>query len=355
MFITGDMATTAGVPVGDIGLDRLEDTPWMRWQFLAAQVPRPGDSTYQDRLYEMELTADEIAVADGIVVCRPWLKAATLAGGAPRLLAIGRAGIGYDKLDLPACTAADVLVYNCPDALTHPTASAALLLILACSRRLPLQERIVRDGRWDLQESALGDDLEGQTLGLIGFGNTAAELVRLIAPFRMRVIAFSPRADPAAAARAGVTLVPDAATVFRESDYVSLHNRLTPATRGSIGAELLALMKRTAFFINIARGEIVDEAALVRALRERRIAGAGLDVFEHEPLPLTSPLHQLDNVLLTPHWLCSTRQSGRKTWTDAMDGMVQLSRGMIPEHVLNPAVLDRPGFRAKLSRFHGNH
>jgi phosphoglycerate dehydrogenase-like enzyme len=175
-----------------------------------------------------------------------------------------------------------------------------------------------------------------------------------MAPFGMRVIAFSPRADPAAAAKAGVTLTGGIEEVFRQADYVSLHNRLTEKTRNSIGEQLLGLMKPSAYFINIARGEIVDEKALIRCLRERRIAGAGLDVFEEEPLPLSSPLLQLDNVLLTPHWLCSTRQGGRKVWADVMEGMRRISRGEVPKNVLNPDVLVRPGFRSKLEQFKEN-
>jgi phosphoglycerate dehydrogenase-like enzyme len=354
LYVTGDMATPSGKPVGDLGLDAFSSSPWVTQRFLPDQVPKLEDTSYQDRQYTMEVTAEAVARADGIVICRPWLKAAALAQGAEKLVAVGRSGIGYDKLDLDACTAADVVVYNAPHALTHPTASAALLLILACSKRLPAQERILREGRWDQQETAVGDDLQGMTLGLIGFGRTATELVRLIAPFQMRIIAFSPRADPAEAAKAGVILLDNIEDIFRQSDYVSLHNRLTAETRKSIGESLLQMMKPTAFFINIARGEIVEEEALVRALENRRIAGAGLDVFAHEPLRLSSPLLKLDNVLLTPHWLCSTRQSGRATWAAVMEGMRRVAQGEIPANVLNPAVLERPGFRSKLKTFEVN-
>lgn len=354
LHISGDMATTSGEPVGDLGLDTLALSPHIRWAFLQDQVPRPDDPTYQERMYSMELTAEQAGQAEGIILCRPWLRAHALAKGADRLLAIGRAGIGYDKINLAACTAADVVVFNSPYGLTHATASAAMLLILACARRLPIQQRIVREGRWDRQMEAVGDDLEGLTLGIVGFGHTAIELVRLMAPFRIRVIAFSPRADPAAAARSGVSLVETIEDVFRQSDYVSLHNRLTDETRGMIGDRLLRLMKPTASFINVARGEIVDENALIRCLQERRIACAGLDVFEHEPLPTGSALLQLDNVVLAPHFLCSTRQGGKATWLGVLEGMQRVARGEVPSNVLNPDVLLRPGFRSKLARFEEN-
>jgi phosphoglycerate dehydrogenase-like enzyme len=355
LFISGDMAKPSGEPVGGLAFDVFSSAPYFSWAFLADQMPKADDPTYRERLYSMEVTAEHVGRADGIVITRPWVKASAFSRGADRLVAIGRAGIGYDKIDLPACTAADVVVYNAPDGLTHGTASAAMILILACSRRLFLQERILREGRWDRQGDALGDDLQGLTLGIIGFGSTATELVRLMAPFGMRVIAFSPRADPAAAAKAGVTLMDKVEEVFRQADYISLHNRLTEKTRHSIGERLLGLMKPTAYFINIARGEIVDETALIRCLQERRIAGAGLDVFEEEPLPLSSPLLQLDNVLLTPHWLCSTRQGGTTVWVDVMEGMRRISQGKVPKNVLNPDVLIRPGFRSKLERFEENH
>lgn len=347
---TGDLSDSDGKPNSDLAWDLLAAAPGIRYGFLDDQQPRPNDPRYQDRLYSMEITPRHVAEANGIVICRPWVKASAFANGAERLVAIGRAGIGYDKIDLKACTANDVVVFNSPHGLTHTTASAALIFILTLSRRFFLQERIVREYRWDLQKDALGDDLAGQTLGIVGFGHTGQELARLIAPFRIRIIAFSPHADPAKAGAMGVTLVGSLDELLRQSDYVSLHGRLTPQTHRMIGERELSLMKPTALFVNVARGEMVDEEALIRFLRERRIAGAGLDVFETEPLPLSSPLLKLDNVILTPHWLCSTRQAGRATIVPIIEGMLKISRGQLPANILNPDVLERPGFKAKLER-----
>lgn len=349
--ISGDLADAEGKPGSDLVLDLLEPADRFQWEFIREQQPRENDPSYQERLYEMEVTAATVAQSEGVIVCRPWVKASAFARGAERLVAIGRAGIGYDKIDLDACTEADVVVFNSPHGLTHSTASAAMLLILALSKRLHVQERILRQRRWDRQGDATGDDLTGQTLGIVGFGHTARELVRLLVPFHMRVLAYSPHADPDEAAQSGVALVGSIEDVFREADYLSLHNRLTARNHGMIGEDLLRLMKPTAYFINIARGELVDEPALVRCLREHRIAGAGLDVFVHEPLLADDPLLTLDNVILTPHWLCSTRQAGRATMAGVMDGMARVARGEVPENVLNRAVLERPGFRAKLERW----
>ncbi len=351
LLISGDFANVAGQPTGDIALDLLDAQPRIHWKFIADHQPAANDPRYQDRLYALEVTANHVASADGIIICRPWVKPAAFLRGAERLVAIGRAGIGYDKIDLAVCTANDVIVFNSPHGLTHSTASAAMILMLALARRLPQQQALVREARWDRQSQTTGDDLEGRVLGIIGLGKTALELVRLLVPFRMKVIAFSPHAESAVARRACVDLVGSMEAVFREADCISLHSRLTPATHGQVTERLLRLMKPTAFFVNVARGELVDEAALVRCLQERSIAGAGLDVFDEEPLPLSSPLLKLDNVILTPHWLCSTHKAGRDTMAAVLDGMIRISHGQIPENVLNPDVLERRGFVEKLRRF----
>jgi phosphoglycerate dehydrogenase-like enzyme len=170
----------------------------------------------------------------------------------------------------------------------------------------------------------------------------------------MQVIAYSPRADRAQADSLGVTLVPTLADLLREADFVSLHCRLDERTRKMIGEQEFCRMKPTAYFINVARGELVDQAALVRCLQQRRIAGAGLDVFDVEPLPAGDPLISLDNVILTPHWLPSTRQAARATMKLMALGMLRAAQGQVPDHVVNSAVLSQRGFRAKLDRFASN-
>jgi phosphoglycerate dehydrogenase-like enzyme len=347
---TGDLSDADGNPVSDLALDLLANAPHIRYGFLEDQQPSHDDPSYQDRLYSMEIQKDHVAKANGIIICRPWVKPSAFVNGAENLVAIGRAGIGYDKIDLQACTSNDVVVFNSPYGLTHSTASAALLFILALSKEFPIQERIVREYRWDLQKDALGDDLIGQTLGIVGLGKSGLELARLITPFKMRIIAFSPHADPARAKEIGATLVRSLEELLQESDFVSLHGRLDAQTHHMIREKELSLMKPTAYLINVARGEMVEEETLIRFLRERRIAGAGLDVFETEPLPLTSPLFALDNVILTPHWLASTRQANRATISEIIKGMLRVSCGELPPNILNIEVLDRIGFKTKLRR-----
>lgn len=349
--MTGDFLDASGaVAYGDIGLGLLQGHPEVRWHFVTGLAPRPGDAGYWSRLYSLEVAPEHIRDVDGLVVLRPWVKPSTFADGAGELVVIGRSGAGYDKIDLAACTEHGVAVFNAPMALNHSTASSALLFMLALAKRLAAQERTVRGGRWDLQPSVMGDEILGRTLGIVGLGHSGRELVRLVGPFAMRVIAHSPHADPSVARELGVELT-SLEEVLRRSDFVSLHCRLTDATRRMIGPEQLALMKPLAYFINVGRGELVDQPALAAALRERRIAGAGLDVFQVEPLPLDDPLLDLDNVLLTPHWSASTSDVWRATGRAMAEGMLRAARGRIPENVVNPEVLDSSAFREKLARF----
>jgi phosphoglycerate dehydrogenase-like enzyme len=352
--LTGDFLNDKGASAyGDLSLSLWDEKPFLQYHFLKDLAPRPGDASYWSRIYSLEITPQHIDGIDGLVVLRPWVKRSTFLHGAKDLVIIGRSGTGYDKIDLAACTENDVVLFNAPEALRHSTASSALLFMLALAKRLPEQERIARSGRWDLQAGVMGRELQGRTLGIVGLGHSGRELVRLVTPFAMRVLAFSPHADPTQAREMGAELV-TFDQVLRESDFLSLHCRLTSQTRRMIGAAQLALMKPTAFFINVARGELVDQSALVSALRERRIAGAGLDVFEVEPLPLDDPLLSLENVILTPHWLPATTDVWQATGRAMAEGMLRAARGEVPENVVNSEVLSRPGFRAKLARFQEN-
>jgi len=346
--ISGDLFRK---PARQIGLDVLEEADSIQYSFLEDQGPQGDEPNYHERIFSLRVEPHHLASANGIVVCTPWVKAEAFANGAADLVAIGRAGIGYDKIDLKACTANDVVVFNSPNGLTHSTAVGAMFFIIALSKRYPVQERLTRERRWDLAPQASGDDLAGMTLGIIGLGKTGLELARLMAPFRMRIIAYSPHADPAKARELNIELTGGMDEVLKNSDYVSLHGRLDQRTRNMIGERELGLMKPSAYFINVARGEMVDEVALERVLRERRIAGAGLDVFHVEPLPADSPLMKLDNVILTQHAICGSRQAGRATNVVIMQGMLRIARGELPDNILNPEVLVRPGFREKLNRY----
>lgn len=351
LAITGDFLGVDGKPAyGDYLLPLLNAAPTIRYRYLTDQAPPADDPDYWQRFYSLKVSPAHIKGMHGLIVLRPWVTRETFADGAGELVVIGRSGAGYDKIDLEACTANDVALFNAPLGLHHSTASSALLFMLALVKRLPEQEKLVRTGRWDLQSQTMGGELEGRTLGIVGLGNSGRELARLVSPFAMTVLAYSPHADPVQAAKLKVRLT-TLEEVLREADFISMHCRLSDQTRLLLKAEQFALMKPSAFFINVGRGELVEHSALVRALRDRRIAGAGLDVFSVEPLPLDDPLLQLDNVILTPHWNASTTDVWRATGTALAAGMARAARGLIPEHVVNREVLERPGFKKKLAGF----
>jgi len=351
LAITGDYLDAQGkIAYGDIGFSAIETCPFIDHHYIADHMPSANDPAYWDRLYSMEVMPAHLRDMDGLIVLRPYIRASAFAEGVPDLTVIGRAGAGYDKIDVQACTDHDVLLFNLPNSLNHSTASTALMFMLALAKKLMASDRVTREGRWDLQPQLMGMEIQGKTLGIIGLGASGRELVRLVAPFGMRVIAYSPNADPAQAAALGVALT-SLENVMREADIVSLHSNLTPEKVHMIRAEHLALMKPSAYLVNIARGALIDQAALVEALRERRIAGAGLDVYEVEPLPADDPLTKLDNVLLTPHFAPATADVWKAGGEQVARGILQAARGQVPDNVINREVLDRPGFRSKLERF----
>ena len=223
---TGDfLDETGAIAYGDIALGLLDSQPEVWRHFLHDLAPTKDDASYWSRLYSMEVKPEHIVGIDGLVVLRRWVKRSTFADGAGDLVVIGRSGAGYDKIDLKACTDHGVAVFNAPMALNHPTASSALLFMLALAKRLFEQDRVTRQGRWDLQAAVMGGEIRGRTLGIIGLGHTGRELARLAAPFAMRVLAYSPHADPAEAEALGVRLS-SLEEVLRESDFLSHHCRL---------------------------------------------------------------------------------------------------------------------------------
>jgi phosphoglycerate dehydrogenase-like enzyme len=269
--------------------------------------------------------------------------------GEDRLAVIARWGVGYDMIDVPACTANDVLLAITTDAVRRPVAEAILTLLLALAKQLPAKDQIVRTGRWDLRASAEGLGLRGKTLGSVGLGNIGSEMFRLLEPFELgRKLAADPYATNAHAAALGVELV-DLETVFAESDFVTINCPLTDETRGLVNAARLAQMKPTAFLINTARGPIVNQPDLLRALQEKQIAGAGLDVFENEPIASDHPLVQLDNVILSPHSLAWTDELYRDNGVGACENILTVLQGEVPTYSVNRDVAEQSGYQKKLA------
>jgi len=256
---------------------------------------------------------------------------AEVLGAAARLKVVANVAVGYNNIDVAAAHRRGIVVTNTPDVLTDTTADFAWALLMATARRVVEADGYVRAGKWHRWEflRLLGGDVHAKTLGVIGFGRIGRAVARRALGFDMRVLyCDAVRADRATEAALRATFV-DKAVLLRESDFVTLHSVLTPETRHLIDAEALRAMKPSAYLINAARGPIVDEAALVRALTERWIAGAGLDVFESEPT-VHPGLLGLDNVVLAPHIASASEATRQKMATLAVENCLAVLDGRPP-------------------------
>jgi D-3-phosphoglycerate dehydrogenase len=223
-------------------------------------------------------------------------------------------------------------------------------MLLALSHRLLAKDRLTRAGRWHEKLNYMGIGLTGRTLGLIGLGNIGREILRVTAPLEMRAVAHDPFVS-AEEARAGGASLLSLEEVLGEADFVCICCALTSQTHHLLDAHRLGLMKPSAFLINVARGPIVDQAALTRLLQRRQIAGAALDVFEQEPIAADDPLLQLDNVIVSPHAICWTDELFRGNGQAACRGILDVASGRTPADVVNRDVLAQPGMIEKLARF----
>lgn len=308
---------------GDIGLDELT-AAGIEWEFL------PTDA---------RSLPTECGQYDGLLVLAPAVTAETVA--ASNLQIIARFGVGYDSVDVAACTDSGVLLTITPDAVRRPVATAAVTLILALAHKLLVKDRLTRDGRWADKLEWNGRGLTGRTLGIIGLGNIGRELARLIRPFEMRVQAADPWVKPEVAADNGVELV-SLEELLQTSDFVCVTCALTDDTRHLLSAQRLQLIQPTSYLINVARGAVVDQAALTRCLQDGRIAGAGLDVFDPEPVAADDPLLALDNVIVSPHALCWTDECFQAIGRSAVRSLLDVAAGRVPEHIVNPKALAHP-------------
>ena len=260
----------------------------------------------------------------------------------PKLRVVSNVAVGYNNVDVAACTKRGVVVTNTPDVLTDSTADFAWTLLMATARRLVEADRYVREGRFTQWEYMLylGGDVHGKTLGVVGFGRIGRAMARRALGFGMRVLYQDTVAADAATERELNASQVDLAALLSESDFVSLHTPLIPETRHLLNRETLRAMKRTAYLINAARGPVVDEAALVEALREGWIAGAGLDVFEEEP-KVHPGLIGLTNVVLAPHIGSGSLETRLKMANLAVENCLAVLEGRTPPTPVNPEVLAR--------------
>ncbi len=248
------------------------------------------------------------------------------------LKVIGRAGIGVDNIDVNAATNRKIAVVNAPTGSTISVAELTLGHMLSLARWLPQADKSIKEGKWE-KKKFMGVELSGKTLGLLGSGRIGTEVAKRAQSFGMRTIAYDPYLPPQIAKDNNIDLI-DMETLLKEADFLSIHTALTPETRGIVGPKELSMMKKTAYLINCARGEVVQEQALADAVKSGTIAGAALDVFEKEP-PTGSPLVGLENVFMTPHIGASTREGQFRAGMIIVEQVDKVLKGDKPDYIVN--------------------
>ncbi len=292
---------------------------------MGAELVLIPDSTSEETF----VTA--MADADLLLMCYRPITAEVLQA-APRLRGIVKYGVGIDAIDLACARKLGIPVANIPDYANETVAEGAFCLLLALAKKLVALDRVMQRDAWAWpQPQWMGLDIAGKTLGLVGYGQIGQRMARMASGFRVRVIAYDPAIDASSMQAAGVERYADLPPLLAEADFVSLHCVLTPETRHLIGASELIRMKSTALLVNSSRGALVDELALVEALKQQQIAGAALDVFSQEPLDqLEHPLRDLytmDNVILSPHMTFYTREAMDRLEADTLARCKELMNG----------------------------
>lgn len=334
--LSGDFKKPDGSPAfPDFDLAPLEQNPAVEYEFLRSNGV---------------IQAADLDGFDGLILLIPRIEPESFPKDG-RLAIIARFGVGYDTVNVQACTDHGCALVITPDGVRRPVAVSIMTFMLALAGKMIGKDRITRQGPegWARRSDFMGMGLVGRTLGSLGIGNIGAEVFRLAKPFDMAFIAHDPYVDPATATSLGVRLV-GLEELFEQSDVLSVSCPLSEATHHIVNAERLARMKPTAFLINTARGPVIDEAALTEVLQEGRIAGAGLDVFEQEPSPADNPLYKLDNVIVTPHALCWTDQCFAGIGAADVKAVFDVMHGRVPTGIVNREIVDQPAWQEKLER-----
>ena len=317
------------------GLELLEEMPEIEYRMFDQFLP--------------EVTAGQIQGCDMVISAAARWTAQSLVGN-DQLIALLYTGVGYDHIDIKTLTDAGVLFCFAPDAVRRPMACTVITFILTLAMKLMAKDRITRQGRWEEQNDYRGEGLMGKTLGSIGVGNIGHEVFVLAQPFGMRHLGCDPYITQADVDDVGVQLV-DMDTLLAESDFVSISVPLNEDTRHLVGGRELRMMKSTAYLISTSRGPVVDEAALIQALQEGWIRGAGIDVFEQEPVDPDNLILGMDNVVVSPHSLGHTDEYYRLAWSGKLRQAAQILRGEIPDSLVNTEVLETPAFQTKFKKF----
>ena len=335
--LSGDFKKADGSPTyPDFDLEPLKNAPGVEMAFLEPANP---------------IRAEQLEDFDALILLAHCFTRDSVPRSG-RLSVVARFGVGYDTVDVEACTEAGIALVITPDGVRRPVAVSIMTLMLALTGKLMIKDRLTREAAAGFAKRGdhMGVGLVGRTLGALGIGNIGAELFRLAKPFDMKFIAHDPYADRNMAAELGIELV-SLEGVFRRSDVLSVSVPLNDETRHIVNAERLALMKPTAYLINTARGPIVDQRALTKVLQERRIAGAGLDVLEQEPPDPDDPILALDNVILAPHALCWTDQCFAGNGAADVRAVLDVQHGREPRGVVNRAVLATSVWTDRLAEY----
>jgi D-3-phosphoglycerate dehydrogenase / 2-oxoglutarate reductase len=293
----------------------------------------PGDEYTEEELIELCRDADALIVGSREKITRRFMASI------PKLRVISKHGTGVERIDVKAATELGILVTNTP-VHSPVVAEHTVTLILGVMKKLIQADKIVRSGGWrdDAFKSTLVRD---RTIGIVGFGRIGSEIAKRLQGWSVKIIAYDPYARPEVFQECGVGRRATLDELLEQSDVLSLNAVLTDETRHMIGEDQLKRMKKTAFLVNTSRGEMVDEKALIKALRERWIAGAALDVFEKEPLGPSHAFLQLDNVLMTPHMASITPEIAKLLRFTTMENALSALRGEVPKYVKNPEAIDR--------------
>ena len=284
----------------------------------------------------LETAKKMVADVDGVILRTNIAFPRELIAAAGKCRIISRTGVGVDSVDIAAASERGIMVCNTPGVNTISVAEQTLALMLGIAKQLPVMDKAVRACAWKVRNSNSTVDLDGKTLGLVGLGRIGLEVARKCSlAFGMKVIAY----DPFVKSANGISLCAELDDVFRSADFVSIHVPYMEATHHLVDARRLGLMKPTAYIVNTARGAIIDEAALVKALEAKAIGGAALDVLEDEPPTAANPLFKLDNVLMTPHSAALTRECEMKVAIEAANAVLDFAAGREPKYIFNRAEL----------------
>lgn len=331
-FLGSDGETVAW---GNIGLDRLSEVSWLEWEFLQEDAA--------------VLDAQLVEGYDALLLNGPLLTADVIAS-LDSLQIVARFGVGFDNVDVQACAERGIAVTNTPDGVRRPVASSVLCLLLALGHRLLDKDRITRMGRWDDRMGMMGRSLTGSTIGLIGYGNIGREVSRLLEPLDVRLLVSDPYISEADRRRASSHIeFSTQIETLRRSDFVVLLCPLTQETYHLVSTDELAAMRPNGYLINVSRGRVVDQVALVSALKAGQIAGAALDVFESEPLEQRAEILTLDNVIVTPHSLCWNDEMAAGCGNSAIKSILDFAQGRQPANLVNRAVIEHRRYQATLA------